>query len=133
MVEADLVAYLDPLIAETAGTDLFEGPAPEQPDNVIAVAHYNSQASDDFAMAASLTAPDSELEDVQVMVRNTDRATGRARAHAIHALLDNLQDATLSGRKYSHITSDGPPFGLGQDATGRWRFAANYHVRKARG
>lgn len=133
-LDTDIVTYLDPLVSETAGTDLFEGPMPELPDNCVAVTHYNSQASDDYSMGASLTAPATELEDFQVMVRNTVKATARTRANAIHALLDNLQGVTMSGRVYQHITSDGPPSHvLGQDANGRWRCTANYHARKARG
>lgn len=133
-VEADIVAYLDPLIAETAGTDLFEGPAPELPVNVVAVAHYASVRSDDYTMGASLTAPGSELEMVQVMVRNTVKATAQARAAAIYALLDNLQNATLTGgRIYFSVEAEGPPFCIGQDANERWRFVSDYRVRKHRG
>jgi hypothetical protein len=132
-VEADIVAYLDPLIAEAAGIDLFEGPAPELPDNLIAVAHYDSLRSDDYTMGASLSAPASEIELVQVMTRNTDKATAQARADAVYALLDNLQNATINGRSYFHVESDGPPSGLGQDVNQRWRFVANYQVRKVRG
>ncbi len=133
-LDSDIVAYLDTQLSETAGTDLFEGPMPEFPDNCIAVTHYNSQASDDYTMGPSLTAPGSELEDFQVMVRNTAKTTARTRANAAHAVLDNAQGLSLSGRTYFHITSDGPPSGaLGQDANGRWRCTANYHARKVRG
>lgn len=133
-LDTDIVAYLDPLISETAGTDLFEGPMPELPDNCVAVTHYNSQASDDFSMTPSLTAPASELEDFQVMVRNTVKATAESKAAAIHALLDNAQNLTINGRTYFTITSDGPPSAiLGQDSNLRWRRSANYHARKIRG
>ena len=133
-LEADIVAYLDPLISETAGTDLYEGPPLEGPDNCVVITHYNSQQSDDYTMGASLTAPGSELEDFQVFVRNTVKATAKSKADAIHALLDNLQNVVMSGRTYFHITSDGPPSNvLGQDANGRWRCTANYHARKHRG
>lgn len=132
-LEADIVAYLDPLVSETAGTDLFEGPMPELPNNCVAISHYNSQRSDDYAMGASLSAPASELEDFQVMVRNAVKATAKTRADAIHALLDNLQGVTMSGRVYFAIESDGPPYSIGQDQNGRWRCVANYHARKQRG
>lgn len=133
-LDTDIVAYLDPLVSETAGTDLFEGPMPEFPDNCVAITHYNSQASEDYTMGASLTAPGAEFEDFQVMVRNTVKATCTTRANAIHALLDNAQMITISGRTYFSITSDGPPSGvLGQDQNGRWRRTANYHAKKHRG
>lgn len=132
--DADLVTYLDPLIAETGGTDLFEGPSPELPDNLIAVTVYATERSDDYVMSASLAAPGSELEHVQVMTRNTDKAAGYTRALAVHALLDNGQNLALAGgRTYFAIESEGPPFCLGQDSTLRWRWVANYKVRKVRG
>lgn len=132
-VEADLVAYLDPLIAEAGGTSLFEGPPSETEANAIFIAHYDSEKSDDFTMGPSLDPPGSELESVQVTVRNTVRATAVSRANAIHALLDNAQNLSIGGRTYFRIESDGPPAGLGQDELGRWIFVASYHVRKHRG
>jgi hypothetical protein len=87
-------------------------------------------------MGASLAAPGSELESVQVMTRANTRAAAITQANALHALLDNLQGATINGRKYHAIESDGPPFFLKIDtviAGLRWYYVANYHVRKARG
>ena len=75
----------------------------------------------------------SELESFEVVVRNTDKATARSKADAIHALLDNLGPVTLSTRLYSHVTSDGTPAPLGQDENNRWLYVANYLARKARG
>jgi hypothetical protein len=135
-VEADLVAYLDPLVTETsagATPDLVEGPMPEQPDDMVAIAHYLSEPSDDYTMGPSLTAPGSEIERVQVMARSTSKATALARAAAYYALLANLQNVVMSGRTYFTIESEGPPFGLGQDVSNRWRYVANYRVRKQRG
>lgn len=136
-VEADVVAYLDTALPTlTGGTNLFEGPMPEQPATCAAVAHYISEGSDDYTMGASLTPPGSELERVQVMVRDAVKASAKTLADSIHALLDNLGTTANfagSGRTYFRIESDGPPFSLGQDPNMRWRFAANYQVRKARG
>lgn len=133
MVEADVVAYLDTQLAETAGTDLFEGPMGETPDNQIAVTHYASEATDDRVMSASLTAPGYEVVRIQVMARNTVKATALARAAAAYAVLDNLQAATLSGRIYFQVQGQGEPYGLGQDANLRWRYAADFRVQKQRG
>lgn len=131
--DSDLVAYLDGATALTSGTDLFVGPMPEQPDNCVAITHYNSQQPDDYAMGASLSAPGYEIEDVQLMVRHTARATARTNANAYHALLANLHSTTLSARYYYRIDEDGTPFCIGQDQNGRWRFVSNYTVKKARG
>jgi len=134
-VEADVVAYLAAAgLGLAAGTDLFEGPAPETPDNVVAVSLYATERSDDYTMGASLSAPGSELEHIQVMTRHAVKATAKSRADSIHAVLDNLQTTTtVNSRTYFEIASDGPPFGMGQDPNLRWRYAANYRVRKPRG
>jgi hypothetical protein len=131
--DSDLVTYLDSATTLTSGTDLFVGPMPEMPDNCVAVTHYNSQRSDDYAMGASLSAPGYEIEDVQLMVRNTSRSMARADADAYHALIANMHSATLSGRAYFRVDEEGTPFCIGQDQNGRWRFVANYEIKKARG
>lgn len=133
-VEADVVTYLAAAgLGLTAGTNLFEGEMPELPDTCVAVAHYASETSDDYAMGASLTAPGYEVELFQVMTRHATRATAISTAAAVHAALDNLGPATLSGRTYFRIESQGPPFSLAQDPSLRWRRAANYRAQKARG
>lgn len=132
-VQSDLVSYLDPLIAETAGTDLFEGPMPELPDNAIAVTHYGGEPAEDRVMSASLTAPGIEVCHVQVMTRNAVMATGKTRADAVHALLDGFF-GTLSGRNYYGVESiDGEPSCIGQDQNQRWRWVSSYRVQKQRG
>lgn len=139
-VEADVVAYLAAAgIGLTAGSNLWEGPMAEEPNATglsVAVTHYASERSDDYTMSASLTAPGSELERVQVMTRHPVKATAKSTADAVHAKLDNLGTTANfggSGRTYFRIDSDGPPFGLAQDANLRWRYVANYVCRKARG
>lgn len=132
------MAYLDTNTTLTAGTDLFEGPCPEladplSPALVVGVTHYASVASDDYTMGASLSVPGSELESFQVMTRATTRAAAITRANEMHALLDNAQGLSLSGRTYFRIESDGPPNFLAQDQNLRWKYIANYHARKTRG
>jgi hypothetical protein len=135
-VVTDLIAYLDPLVSETAAgatPTLVEGPMPESPDDMVALTHYNSRRSDDYTMGPSLSAPGSEIQSVQVMARSTAMATALARADAYYVLLDNLQGVVMAGRTYFTIESDGPPFSIGQDVNYRWRFVASYHCRKQRG
>jgi hypothetical protein len=128
-----LVAYLDPLISEAAGTDLFEGPMTELPDNCVAITLYGGEEGD-RVMAASLVAPDTEPALVQLMVRNANKTTAATRAAAIHALLDNLGPVTLGGVLYHNVVAQaGAPRCLGQDDNGRWRYVADYLCTKARG
>lgn len=131
--DTHLVAYLDPLIAETAGTDLFEGPMPELPDACVALTLYGGEEGD-RVMAASLTAPATEPALVQLMVRNPAKGTAATRAYAIHALLDNLGPTTLSGVLYHHVSAtEGAPICIGQDQNLRWRYVASYRAVKGRG
>jgi len=138
-VDADLIAYLDPLVGETAGTDLFEGPLGEGPDNAVAITHYMGEAAEDRVMGASLTAPGIEVARVQLMVRNTSKSSARSKALAYHALLDNLQAYTSAGgvRYFAIESLDSEPYCLGQDTGGsaglRWRYVAHYRVEKSRG
>lgn len=130
--EAALVTYLDTLLTETGGTDLFEGQMPELPANCIAVAHYDSLEAEDRIMSASLVDQQCVWPVmVQVMARNTDKATAESRARAAFDVLDNFA-GTLSGVLYHSIECE-EPFNMGQDKNERWRFAFNCQVRKARG
>ena len=131
--DTHLVAYLDPLVTEVAGTDLFEGPMPELPDACVAITLYSGEEGD-RVMAPSLTAPATEPALVQLMVRNGAKATAAARAYAIHALLDNLGPVTLSGVVYHHVHAEGgAPICIGQDQNARWRYVSSYRCVKGRG
>lgn len=132
--EAAIVTYLDSQLTETAGTDLFEGPMPESPANCIHVAHYDSLEAEDRIMSASLANQQAIWPAmVQVMARNTVKATAEARARAAFDVLDNLGPVTLSGVLYHSVEADGEPFGLGQDENERWRYVFNIRCEKARG
>ena len=132
---ADLVTYLDPLLAGyTAGVNLFKGPPPEDPDVCICVQQYGGEAAEDRVMAPSLQAPGIEVAHVQITVRNPSQSAAEADALLVHGLLDNYGPGQLSGRTYFNIESiDGEPYSLGQDANLLWEIVANYRVQKGRG
>lgn len=136
-VEPAIVAYLDTLLTETAGTNLFEGPMPETPDACIAITHAAGEPADARVMGASLSVEGLvEQPHIQLMVRGAvgDKAGPRTRANAAHAALDGFGPSTLSSVYYHTIESlDGEPYCLGQDQSGRWRYVSNYRVQKARG
>lgn len=138
-LEADLVTYLaaQGSLGLTAGTNLFEGPMPEAPDACVAVTHYSSEATDDFTMGASLSLPGSELFRVQLAVRSDRpevancKSVAEALAAAAHRFLENLQNLTgASGKLIFAMVSDGPPANVGRDLNERWRYTANYGVRR---
>jgi len=139
-VDTDVIAYLaaQGSLGLTGGTNLFEGPPPEElsTDPEVAITNTGSEPSDEYVMGASLTPPGFEVEDIQVMVRSATKGTAQSLAAAIHAFLDNLGPVVNfagTGRTYFHIRSDGPPWNFFQDKNQKWRYVASYHVAKARG
>ncbi len=132
-VAADIVAYLDPLLSEAGGIDLFEGPAPELPDNLVAITHTGGEPGE-YTMGASLSGPSMEFARFQLMARNTDHTNCVTHANTCHALLANMGPVTVNARIYHHIENiDGEPFSLGQDDNLRWRYVASYRAYKQRG
>lgn len=132
-VGADIVSYLDTNTALTAGTDLFQGPLPELPDNCVAITPTGGEEGE-YTMGASLSSPGVEMTRFQLAVRNTVQATAITNANTYHALLANLGPVTISTRLYHHVESiDGEPYSIGQDDNMRWRYVANYRAIKARG
>lgn len=130
-VAVDLITMLDPLVAEAAGTTLFEGPPPELPDSLVVLTHYGGESGDGRVMGPSLTAPGVEVSLVQLFVRGTVMATVKTRADAYHALLDGYNGSAT--RTYFNIESvSGMPHALGQDGAGRWRYTANYRCQHSR-
>lgn len=133
MVAPDIAQYLDSVTPLTYGTDLFDGPMPEQPANCVAIAATGGEPGE-YTMGDSLSAPGVEFARFQLMVRRTAQATASSDAATYHALLANLGPVTLSGRLYHHVESlDGEPYTLGQDGNLMWRCVANYQAVKARG
>ena len=131
-VPEDLIAYLDPLVSETGGTDLFEGPAPERPANVVAITHYDGEPALARTMGASLSVSGVEVTLVQLFVRHSVMATAKTKADAYHALLDNLS-GTLNGRVYYQIESmDSMPYSIGQDGEALWRYVCNFRCQHKR-
>lgn len=132
-VPVDLIAYLDPLVSETAGVDLVEGPPMELPDAQVAITHYGGEPALGRVMGASLSADGLvEVALVQLFVRNMVMATAKTKADAYYALLDNF-NGVANGRTYYHIEStDSMPYSIGQDGNGRWRYVCNFRCQHKR-
>ena len=131
-VPEDLIVMLDPLVSETAGTNLLKGPPPELPTDLVVLSHYGGEPAEDRVMGVSRTPPGVEISMVQLYVRNALEATAKSKADTYHALLDNF-DGTISGRRYFQIESvDSAPHSLGQDNRGLWMAVANYRCQHSR-
>lgn len=131
--EAAIVAYLDTILSETAGTDLFEGPLPEVPINCIAVTNFDNSAALDRVMSGSLVNQQAVWPaHLQIAVRNTDKATAISRAKAAFDALDNFA-GTLSGVTYHNIEAQGEPAFLKKDANESWVYIFDIVAEKQRG
>ena len=131
-VPEDLVAYLAPLVSETAGVTMFVGPPPELPPDLIALTHYGGEPAEDRVMGASLNPPGVEVAMVQLYVRNSVLIAAKSKADACFALLDSF-NGTLSGRKYFNVEAvDSTPYSLGQNDRGLWMCVANFRAQHAR-
>lgn len=133
-IPVDLATYLyiHASTSETSGVDLFEGPPPEKPENIVVLTNYIGEPALDRVMGPSLTPPGVEVTLVQLFVRNTDMAMAKTIADAYHVLLDNF-NGILSGRTYFQVESvTGMPFSIGQDKQELWRYVGNYRVQHSR-
>lgn len=107
----------------TIGEDIFVDYKPADPDNVICVFGY-----------AGLTPRHTHQGDgegrpgVQVWVRNTSAATGRALIESIFTDLDGISNMTINGTYYLGIFANQHPEPMGKDDNGRAEFACNFSV-----
>jgi hypothetical protein len=135
-VPEDLITYTvsDSGTTETAGTDIFEGPPPELPEDLVAFTHYAGESALDRIMGSALTPPGVEVALVQLFVRNSSMSTAKTKADVYHALLDGY-DGTISGRKYFNVESiDSMPYSIGQtrEGSGPYRYVCNFRIEHAR-
>jgi len=90
------------------------GSMPDQPDNCIALFEYAGSPPD-------LHWP-GEYPGLQVRVRNTGYAAGRAKIGEIMKELHGVHETTLSGTRYLLIKARGSPEVLKRDASDRVEF-----------
>ncbi len=128
-MESDIVTYLDGVSSLTAGTDLFQGPLPELPNDCVSITHTGGEAGE-YTMGPSLSSAGIETSRFQMCVRRTARATAFADANSYYALIANLGPITLaSGKIYQNVESlDGQPYNLGQDDQDMWRVVCNFRA-----
>src|SRR5574341_336050 len=120
-VPVDLITMLDPLVGETAGTTLFEGPPTELPDEGVWLTHYGGESAQDRTMGDSLSEAGVEVALVQLFVRNGAMATAKAIAEGYHSLLDNFNGAANGKMYYQIVSTDSLPYSIGQDSKRLWR------------
>jgi len=116
----DLATWLSAQGQGTLASTLFIGQLPpSSPLDAVLLVETGGRGSD--------TAHRTRTRSIQVTARGTSYAAARARAWAIHGLLDAPAAPRLMGSSrilYSKAIQ--PPFSLGQDERQAWRFVCNF-------
>ena len=111
----------------TSGTNLFAGALPDAPERAAAVFEtggiFPVQA---FGRSASVV----ERPRIQIVTRAKTYQSGRMLAHNIWRTLNAVRGLPINGVTYHLIAPVQSPFAMGEDGSGRMRFAANFDVIK---
>lgn len=115
----DVVDFLAAQGVGTVGSSLYQGQLPPEPLDAVLVVETGGRAFDRARRVQPLT--------LQVTARATSYAAARAKAWAIHALLNDPPDSRLVGStRIAYSRAIQPPFSMGQDGRQAWRVACNY-------
>lgn len=124
----EVATYLDAdvTVPYTLGTDLFLGQFVDDDDNdqdssIVILEYPGSPLVENFQD----TLPVCEKPRIQVQVRHTSYATGKANARAIWKSLLAVTNTTLSGTRYLRIVCTDSPAFLKRDAKDRAYFVVN--------
>jgi hypothetical protein len=107
----------------TLSTDLFLGWLPDEPDAALAL--YETPGQPPTYIHQAVT-PAILHPSVQVLVRDTDYASGRAR-------IQDAYDTLCALGTYLALRPLQEPFALGRDANDRPRFAVNFVITQRGG
>lgn len=114
----DLANWLATQGQGTVGSTLFVGQLPPTPLDAVLLVETGGRESD--------TAHRTRSQTIQVTARGTSYASVRARAWAIHDLLDGPSAPRVMGAsKVLYSKAIQPPYSLGQDERQAWRFVVN--------
>lgn len=103
------------------GTSIFIDYMPPTPDNCIGVFGYAGQPPEHMHEPGGIGKP-----GIQIRVRNTSAATGRALIETIFTELDGIVNQNLLGTYYLAIWANQSPEPLGKDENGRAEFVQNF-------
>lgn len=123
----DIGTYLQTAGVGTLTTNLFLGMLPATPDNCVAVFEYAGLQPDLAHDGAEVEKP-----GLQVWVRNTSYATGRANCDLVIRALHPTANKTIGASFYQLIRVIQSPIPLGQDCNDRHEWSINFEVKKER-
>ena len=124
----DIVAWFETKGIGTSGTDIFMGRLPEAPAVCTALRESGGAAAQ-WAMDGVLW----EKPTLQVLVRHTDYASGRALIEEAYQALLDLVNVTIAGTRYLQAEPAGPPAFLEYDEHDRPIFDLNVQLWKELG
>lgn len=125
----DIGGYVNDNTAFTLGTDLFLSLLPESPDNGVVLIENTGVAP--IFTQGSTNLPKLERPEIQVLVRHTSYATGRANAETVYRLLTQVTNATINGNLYQRIEAIASPALMERDVNRRVIFTTNFNVIRA--
>jgi hypothetical protein len=103
---------------------IFLNSCPDTPDNIISITQYGGEGG------LNLVKP-----RVQILVRNTDYATGKALITSIRTLLDSTspeQFTTFSNNRIAIFSALQEPFPVFDDTRKRNKFICNFRILTVR-
>ena len=126
----ELGAYLDSeIVTLTAGTNLFYGRLPDDPDTAVALVEYGGEQP--TSVMGSGTLPPVESPRVQVICRAAGYSSARSLAISVWAALEAVVNENLSGVRFHRVAALQSAFPLERDARDRVVFVQNFEVSKA--
>jgi hypothetical protein len=126
MMLADLAAYLEDRELATFGEDLFAGRMNDDPPESACLYEYPGGPPERVQGGNAWANP-----SVQLVVRDSDYAAGRARIEEMHRALTGLRNTVIDGTLYLAVLERQEPFFLERDKSNRVLFACNYDVQRA--
>ena len=121
--DKDIAEHIEDAGHGTVATDMFVGFMPDSPDNCVVVTQTGGTPPE--------VTVDLEYPGVQVRVRNTSQATGKALMNTIYKLLHQVTNTTIEARLYHSILATQSPSYLGKDQKNRALFVCNFKIVKA--
>jgi hypothetical protein len=129
MLQDDILKILADGSAGTKGTNLMNGPLPEEPAEAIAVMVYGGSEAEYTFKTDGLSAPEVERPRFQVDCRSASQLTAWTNARLCKSLL-NGKGGSINGCEYLRIRILGEPMELGEDGNLYYSVKANYEAEK---
>jgi hypothetical protein len=117
----DLASYLQTQGVGTVGTDIFKSRQPKTPNACVTLYDTGGAEQD----------KDLPIEDatMQVLVRSTTFALGRAKVDAIQSALHRVTNTTIGNNYYYFILAISRGGHIGINETGLDEFSINFRIK----